>query len=137
MTITEELVELAVKIDQANYKSSGAQETWLIRTATDFLRQLIKQGYEREEIIGKISGEIYRKMKNEYVEDKLNTIENFSTAVYDVLYMKGWRGQIPISDDQKKWIYEFAFVYKKRSTELANQRQAASAKAKAELTPSV
>lgn len=137
MTITEELVELAVKIDQANYKSSGAQETWLIRTATDFLRQLIKQGYDREEIIGKISGEIYRKMKNEYVEDKLNTIENFSTAVYDILYLKGWRGQIPISDDQKKWIYEFAFVYKKRSTELANQRQAASAKAKAELTPSV
>jgi hypothetical protein len=136
MTITEELVELAVKIDQANYRSSGAQETWLIRTATDFLRQLIKQGYSREEIIGKVSGEIYRKMKNEYVEDKLNTIENFATAIYDVLYVKGWRGQIPISDDQKKWIYEFAFVYKKRSTELANQRQAA-AKAKASLDPSV
>lgn len=115
MTLIEKLVEAALPIEKAAYDSSGAQETWLIRTATDLLRTYVKQGRPREEIIAKISGEIYRKMRREYVADKLNSIENFAAAVYDLLYVEGWKKHIPTANVQKDWIYEFAFVFKKRS----------------------
>lgn len=117
MTIIQQLVELALPIEKAAHDSSGAQETWLIRTATDYLRTYAKQERPREEIIAKISGEIYRKMRREYVADKLNSIENFATAVYDLLYVEAWKMQLPTANVQKDWIYEFAFVFKKRSRE--------------------
>jgi hypothetical protein len=115
MTLIEKLVELALPIEKAAYDSSGAQETWLIRTATDLLRTYVKQDRPRDEIIAKISGEIYRKMRREYVADRLNSIENFATGVYDLLYVEGWKKHIPTANVQKDWIYEFAFVFKKRS----------------------
>lgn len=117
MTIIQQLVELALPIEKAAHDSSGAQETWLIRTAIDYLRTYAKQERPREDIISKISGEIYRKMRREYVADKLNSIENFATAVYDLLYVEAWKKQLPTTNVQKDWIYEFAFVFKKRSRE--------------------
>lgn len=117
MTIIEKLVALALKIEVADRKSSGATETWLIRTATDSLRTYAKQERPRDEIIYKISGEIYRKMRREYVQDKMQTIENFAAGVYDLLFVEGWNSHLPTSNAQKDWIYEFAFVYKKQSIE--------------------
>lgn len=121
MTIIEQLVALALKIEVADRKSSGATETWLIRTATDLLRTYAKQERPRDEIIHKISGEIYRKMRREYVVDKMNAIETFATGVYDLLFVEGWKSHLPTSNAQKEWIYEFAFVYKKRSSEVLDE----------------
>jgi hypothetical protein len=121
MTIIEQLVALALKIEVADRKSSGATETWLIRTATDLLRTYAKQERPRDEIIHKISGEIYRKMRREFVQDKLQTIENFAAGVYDLLFVEGWKSHLPTSNVQKDWIYEFAFVYKKQSNEMLNE----------------
>lgn len=123
MTTIEQLVELALVIEVAEFRSSGASETWLIRTATDLLRQYAKQSRPREEIIAKISGEIYRKMRREYIVDKLNAIEKFATGVYDLLFVGAWQKRLPTANVQKDWIYEFAFVYKKKSIEYWDQRK--------------
>ena len=111
MTVTEKLAELAVKID-IGYKTA-AEETWLIRTAMDFLRKYHKQGSSREDIIQKTNGEIYRKLRM----DKPDTeaIEAFSTAVYDQLFMQDWQGKIPAVNVEKDWIYQFAFLFREQS----------------------
>lgn len=137
MTIIEQLVGLALKIEVASLKSSGATETWLIRTATEKLRTYHKQERPREEIIAKISAEIYRVMKNkpmwitleitnaseqvapkvrlQSIEEKMTAIENFATAVYDLLFLEAWKEKLPTANFQKDWIYEFAFIFKKQS----------------------
>lgn len=111
MTVTEKLAELAVKIDVGF--NTAAEETWLIRTAMDFLRKYHKQGSSREDIIQKTNGEIYRKLRM----DKPDTeaIEAFSTAVYDQLFKQDWQGQIPAVNVEKDWIYQFAFLFREQS----------------------
>lgn len=118
MTIVEQLVELALEIDKTGYKSSGSQETYLIRTATDFLRMYVKRGDSREDIIQKISGELYRKMRlDDSGQYKMKAIEAFATAVYDDLYVQNWKKILPIPNMQKHSIYQFGFLFKKRSVE--------------------
>lgn len=128
MTITEELVELAVKIDTQFQSSAG--ETWLIRTAFDYLRKYHKQEYSREDIIQKTCGEIFRKMRMS--NPNMDSIRDFATAVYDELFIKDWRGKVLTVNQEKDWIYQFAFIYREKSLEIARTRQAKSIKDKLE-----
>lgn len=111
MTITEELVKLAVHVDLAG--DSSASETWLIRTATEYLRRYTKQGKSREDVIQKICGEINRKLRMSNPNPE--SIEAFATAVYDRLYQEDWGGKIPTVNVEKDWIYQFAFLFSKES----------------------
>lgn len=124
MTITEELVKLAVQVDLAG--DSSASETWLIRTATEYLRRYTKQGKSREDVIQKICGEIKRKLRMEYPNP--DAIEAFATAVYDRLYLEDWGGKIPTLNVEKDWIYQFAFLFSKESGNEKHLRKARSIK---------
>ena len=112
MTVTENLAELAIKITTIGYNSSGSEETWLIRTALDFLRKEVKQGFDRENVIQRTSGNIYQSLRLDYVN--MEAIKDFATAVYDELYKKEWVGTLPNKNREKDWIYQFAFVYKEK-----------------------
>ncbi|MFA5639478.1 MAG: hypothetical protein WC946_03195 [Bacteroidales bacterium] len=112
MTVTENLAELATKITTIGYNSSGSEETWLIRTALDFVRKEIKQGFDRDNVIQRISGNIYKSIRLDYVN--METIKDFATAVYDELYVKEWGRKLPNLNREKDWIYQFAFVYKEK-----------------------
>lgn len=111
MTVTEKLVELAIKVD-IGFRSS-AEETWLIRTAMDFLRKYHKQGNSREDIIQKTCGEIFRKLRMK--RHDMEAIKAFATAVYDDLFQNDWQGRIPTVNVEKDWIYQFAFLFRERS----------------------
>ncbi|MDD4821914.1 MAG: hypothetical protein PHI48_05080 [Bacteroidales bacterium] len=114
MTVTEKLAELATKVKIIGYKSSGSEETGLIRVALDFVRKEVKQGHGREDVIQKICGSIYKTRRlDEYVDTE--AIKDFSTAVFDELFIKEWKGQLPNLNREKDWIYQFAFVYKEIS----------------------
>lgn len=126
MTITEELVELAVKIDTQFQSSAG--ETWLIRTAFDYLRKYHKQEYSREDIIQKTCGEIFRKMRMS--NPSMEAIQDFATAIYDELFLKDWKGKVLTVNQEKDWIYQFAFLFRQKSLEIARTRQAKSIKDK-------
>ena len=120
MTITEELVQLAIRVDLAN--ESSASETWLIRTATDYLRMFVKQGKSREDVIQKICGEINRKLRMN--NPNPNAIENFATAVYDRLYIEDWKEKLPPINQEKIWIYQFAFLFAQASKLEKRRRKA-------------
>ena len=122
MTVTEQLVKLAVKID-VGFKSS-AEETWMIRTAMEYLRKYHKQGSSREDIVQKICGEIYRKLRMQ--KPDMEAIENFATAVYDELFIEDWKGSIPTVNMEKDWIYQFAFLYREHSLAHIQQNKAIS-----------
>lgn len=112
MTVIENLAELATKITTIGYTSSGSEETWLIRAALGFLRKEVKQGFDRENVIQKINGNIYRSLRLDYVN--MEAIKDFAIAVYDELYKKEWEGTLPNINREKDWIYQFAFVYKEK-----------------------
>lgn len=128
MTVTEKLVELAVRID-IGFKSS-AEETWLIRTALEYLRKYHKQDNSREDIIQKMCGEIFRKKRMD--KPNMNAIKDFSTAIYDELFMKDWRGNIPTINQEKDWIYQFAFLFREKSLEIIRTPKAREIKAQLE-----
>jgi|GEM_PF-3466925 len=116
MTVTENLAELATKITMIGYSSSGSEETWLIRKALEILRKEVKQGFGREDIIQKTSGNIYKSMRlDEYVDT--DAIKKFAIAVYDELYVKEWKKVLPNKNREKDWVYQFAFLYKEKCTE--------------------
>ena len=114
MTITENLVELAVKVT-IGFKSS-AEETWIIRTALDYLRTYHKRGSSREDIIQKICGELYRKLRMNRPDTE--AIKAFAEAIYDELFLKDWKGEIPSMNIEKDWIYQFAFLFREKSLEV-------------------
>ena len=111
MTVTEKLVELAIKVD-IGFRSS-AEETWLIRTAMDFLRKYHKQGNSRDDIIQKTCGEIFRKLRMKRYD--MEAIKAFAVAIYDDLFQQDWQGKIPTVNVEKDWIYQFAFLFRERS----------------------
>jgi CRISPR-associated protein Csc3 len=113
MTITENLAEVATKITLIGYNSSGSEETWLIRKALEYVRREVKQGYKREDVIQRISGNIYKTMRLDYVN--IEVIQEFATAVYDQLYVNEWKQQLPNLNREKDWIYQFAFLYREKS----------------------
>jgi hypothetical protein len=116
MTVTENLADLATNIEKIGYKSSGSDETWLIRKALEFVRKEVKQGFSREDTIQKICGNIYKALRlKEFVND--DAIKPFATAVYDELFLKEWKGKLPNLNREKDWIYQFAFLYKEKSIE--------------------
>ncbi|MBP1617421.1 MAG: hypothetical protein H6Q14_1248 [Bacteroidetes bacterium] len=115
MTVTENLAELATKITYIGYNSSGSEETWLIRKALEFIRKEVKQGFEREDVIQRTCGNIYKTMRLEYVNAE--AIKEFATAVYDELFKIEWKGKLPNLNREKDWIYQFAFLYREKSLE--------------------
>ncbi|MCI1778564.1 MAG: hypothetical protein LKI53_01240 [Bacteroidales bacterium] len=122
MTVTENLAELATKITTIGYNSSGSEETWLIRTALDFVRKEVKQGYDRDNVIQRTSGNIYKSLRLDYVN--MEAIKDFATAVYDELYKKEWKGTLPNLNREKDWIYQFAFVYKEKCAQKFDENSA-------------
>ncbi len=120
MTVTEKLVELAVEVD-VGFESS-AEETWMIRTATEYLRTYHKQGSGRDDIIQKTCGELYRKLRMKRPDTE--AIKAFCGAVYDELFLKDWKGTIPSVNVEKDWIYQFAFLYREYSLEKVRMPQA-------------
>lgn len=119
MTVTENLAELATKITTIGYNSSGSEETRLIRTALDFVRKEVKQGFDREDVIQRTCGNIYKSLRLDYVN--MEAIKNFVTAVYDELYKKEWKGTLPNLNREKDWIYQFAFVYKEKCIKILDE----------------
>jgi len=116
MTITEKLADLATNIKLIGYSSSGSEETWLIRKALEFVRKEVKQSYSREDAIQRTCGNIYKSLRlDEYVNPE--AIEEFAIAVYDELFVKEWEGKLPNINREKDWIYQFAFLYRKKSLE--------------------
>lgn len=128
MTVTEKLVELAVRID-IGFKSS-AEETWLIRTALEYLRKYHKQDNSREDIIQKMCGEIFRKKRMD--NPNMEAIKDFSTAIYDELFKKDWSGNIPTINREKDWIYQFAFLFREKSLEIIRTPKAKEIKTQLE-----
>lgn len=132
MTVTKDLVEAATAIT-LGYKS-GAEETWLIRTALKYLRLNLKQkyetpAYEREQVIGEIAGSIDRALRNEDGRDKrMAAIEVFAAKVYDELFVKEWKRKLPNLNREKDWVYHFAFYYRKASLDIVRKRKAAKIK---------
>ena len=116
MTVTEKLAELATNIKIIGYKSSGSEETWLIRKALEYVRKEVKQGYGREDVIQKTCGSIYKSLR---LEEHVNTdgIKDFAEAVFDELFVKEWKEKLPNLNREKDWIYQFAFLYKEKSLE--------------------
>ncbi|WP_299459318.1 hypothetical protein [uncultured Microscilla sp.] len=132
MTVTNKLVEAATAIT-LGYKS-GAEETWLIRTALKYLRLNIKQkyetpAYERKQVIGEISGSIDRALRNEDGRDKrMEAIEVFAAKVYDELFVKEWKRKLPNLNREKDWVYHFAFYYRTASVATITRKKAAKLK---------
>jgi hypothetical protein len=113
MTVIEKLVETAQQIDSS--AKSGSEETWLIRTALDFLRKNVKEKLSKEDTIQQIAGNIYKTLRLGYVDTTV--IERFARLVYEELYEKEWKNQLPTLNRQKDWIYQFGFVFKQKSVE--------------------
>lgn len=132
MTVTNQLVKAATAIT-LGYKS-GAEETWLIRTALKYLRLNLKQkyetpAYERAQVIGEIAGSIDRALRNEDGRDKrMEAIEVFAAKVYDELFVKEWKRKLPNLNREKDWVYHFAFYYRKASLDIVRERKAAKIK---------
>lgn len=120
MTTIQKLVNIAVQIEQD--ASSGAKETWLIRTALDFIRTNFKEGLGKEDTIEQIAGAIYRKLRLSGGETTI--IEHFARAVYEELFEKQWKGKILNLNREKDWIYQFAFVFQKTHQERLDQNTA-------------
>jgi hypothetical protein len=126
MTVTEKLADLATKIELIGYNSSGSNETWLIRKALEFVRKEVKQGYNREDAIQRICGNIYKSLRLDYA--KTEAIKTFATAVYDELFVKEWKGKLPNLNREKDWIYQFAFIYRAKSLEKRDESTASKIK---------
>ncbi len=124
MTTIEKLVDIALKIDSS--AKSGSEETWLIRTALDFLRKNVKEKLGKEDTIQQIAGNIYKTKRLEYAD--VTVIENFARAVYEELYEKQWKKSLPTINRQKDWIYQFGFVFKQKSVQRMRQLKAAKIK---------
>ena len=85
------------------------KETWLIRTALDFLEE-VKQGFDRENVIQRTSGNIYQSLRLDYVNMKLS-------KTLQLLFMMSFikrMGRNFQTKIEKSWIYQFAFVYKEK-----------------------
>ncbi len=118
MTTIEKIVDVALKIQSS--AQSGSEETWLMRTALDFIRKNRKENRNKEDTIQQIGGHIYKTLRQEYVS--IDVIQDFARLVYEELYEKEWKEKIPTINRQKDWIYQFAFVYKIRVNELINDK---------------
>jgi len=118
MTTIEKLVDIALQIQSS--AKSGSEETWLIRTALDFIRKDVKEKLGKEDTIQQIAGNIYKTQRLEYANIKV--IENFAKAVYEDLYENQWKRKLPTINRQKDWIYQFGFVYKMRVDELISEK---------------
>ncbi|MEM7369559.1 MAG: hypothetical protein AAF587_13230 [Bacteroidota bacterium] len=120
MTAIEELADLAVELMDATRgekpitrNSSGANQTWLIRSSTDILRRYVKQGKDPDFIIQIICGEINRKL----TVTNSDAIEAFASAIYHKLFIGIWNGQLPPKNIEKEFIYSFAYLFAIKSEE--------------------
>jgi hypothetical protein len=111
MTVIEKLVEIALQIDSS--AKSGSEETWLIRSALDFLRKNVKEKLSKEDTIQQIAGNIYKTLRQGYTDTSI--IEMFARLVFEELYEKEWKKSLPTLNRQKDWIYQFGFVFKQKS----------------------
>jgi len=118
MTTIEKLVDIALQIQSS--AKSGSEETWLIRTALDFVRKNRKEKRSKADTIQQIGGNIHKTLRQEKVNSPV--IELFAKTVYEELYEKEWKGNLPTINRQKDWIYQFGFVYKMRVDELISER---------------
>lgn len=120
MTVTDKLVEQAMQI-QLGFQS-GSDETWLIRTALDYMRKNVKSGLGREDTIQQIAGNIYKTLRKDRPDEM--AIQAFSASVYDLLYVEQWKKSLPNVNRQKDWIYQFGFQMKIKSTEQIRRNKA-------------
>jgi hypothetical protein len=120
MTVTDKLVHQAMEI-QLGFQS-GSDETWLIRTALDFMRKNVKYGLGREDTIQQIGGNIYKTLRKDRPDEV--AIQEFATSVYDLLYVEQWKKSLPSVNRQKDWIYQFGFQMKIKSQEKLDQKKA-------------
>ena len=118
MTTIEKIVEVALKIQSS--AKSGSEETWLIRTALDFIRKNRKEKRSKEDTIQQIGGNIHKTLRQERINSDI--LQQFARLVYEELYEKEWKGNLPTINRQKDWIYQFGFVYKMKVDELINDR---------------
>ena len=118
MTTTEKLVDIALQIQSS--AKSGSEETWLIRTALDFVRKNRKEKRSKADTIQQIGGNIHKTLRQERINSTV--IEFFAKTIYEELYEKEWKGNLPTINRQKDWIYQFGFVYKMRVDELLNEK---------------
>ncbi|MFW5982946.1 MAG: hypothetical protein ACOCQ4_00455 [bacterium] len=118
MTTIEKLVDVALKIQSS--AKSGSEETRLIREALDFIRKNRKENRDKEHTIQQIGGNIHKTLRQERI--KSDIIQEFARLVYEELYEKEWKGNLPSINRQKDWIYQFGFVYKMKVDELINER---------------
>ncbi len=113
MTVIEKLVEIAMQIDSS--AKSGSEETWLIRSALDFLRKNVKEKLSKEDTIQQIAGNIYKTLRQGYTDTTI--IEKFARLVFEELYEKEWKKSLPTLNRQKDWIYQFGFVFKQKTVQ--------------------
>ena len=118
MTTIEKLVDIALQIKSS--AKSGSEETWLIRTALDFIRKNRKEEIEKDDTIQQIGGNIHKTLRQEKVNS--DVIVLFAKTVYEELYENQWGKNLPTINRQKDWIYQFGFVFKMRVDELISER---------------
>jgi hypothetical protein len=111
MDILTQLADLAVKI-KTGTKSSN-EESWMIRTALEFIRKHHRKGESRETTINLLAGDFYKKLRMK--KTKTDIIREFVTAIYDELFDKKWNKKMPSLNEAKEWIAGFAFVYREAS----------------------
>ncbi len=113
MSVMDKITDYAVKASWG-FGSMG-EETWMIREALDVLKLGCKEKLDRETIIEQIAGMLYKKLKGDSGNVDQTNLYNFSTSVYDDLFTNEWKGKIPQPGRMKNWIYQFAFLYSKKS----------------------
>ncbi len=118
MTVIEKLVDIALQIDSS--AKSGSEETWLIRSALDFLRKNVKEKLSKEDTIQQIAGNIYKTLRQGYTDTSV--IESFAKLVYVELYENEWHEKLPTLNRQKDWIYQFGFVFKQKTNEIIQEK---------------
>ncbi|PWJ43865.1 hypothetical protein [Sediminitomix flava] len=121
MSVVSELAEIALRIRTANKNFN--QESELFRLALDTMREELRHEQSKEDVIERITGELFKKERLEYMgKDKKQACSDFATKMYEGLLEKEWKGQFPSQNRERRILYQFAYLYSVKVDKLRAQR---------------
>lgn len=122
MSNTKELSKILAEINTLSYDSSSHEESEIIRAVIEILRMIQSNETEiSDDFYEKIAGVLYKKYKNK--PDIIPKASEFSSIFIDKIYINEWKKQMPNPKELKFWIAQFAYLYKKSSLEIWENRK--------------